>query len=73
MKTFGETLAQAMKDNGVKQNELSERSGVYQSYISRLLNGKLLDPTFTKAVALIHALGMTTDEFAALQEEDGHE
>lgn len=45
MKTFGETLAQAMRNNGMKQNELSERSGVYQSYISRLLNGKLLDPT----------------------------
>ena len=73
MKTFGETLAQAMRNNGMKQNELSERSGVYQSYISRLLNGKLLDPTFTKAVALIHALSMTTDEFAALQEEDGNE
>lgn len=70
MKTFGEALDQAMKARGIKQSELSERSGVYQSYISRLLSGKLLDPTFTKAVALIHALKMTTDEFAALQEED---
>ncbi len=70
MKTFGETLAQTMKIRGVKQNELSERSGVYQSYISRLLNGKLLDPTFTKAIALIRALGMTMDEFVAVQEEE---
>lgn len=70
MKTFGETLAYAMKARGMKQTELSEKSGVYQSYVSRILSGKLTDPTFTKAVALIHALGMTTDEFAALQEEE---
>lgn len=70
MKTFGETLAYAMKSHGIKQTELSEKSGVYQSYVSRILSGKLTDPTFTKAIALIHALGMSTDEFVALQEKE---
>lgn len=70
MKTFGETLAYAMKTRGIKQTELSEKSGVYQSYVSRILSGKLTDPTFTKAIALIHALGITADEFIALQEKE---
>ena len=34
MKTFGQVLSETMKAQGVTQNELAERSGVYQSYIS---------------------------------------
>lgn len=73
MGTFGKTLAKAMVITGVSQAELSERSGIYQSYISRLLNNKLADPTYSKSVALIHALGMSLDEFSILQEETGKE
>lgn len=68
MKTFGETLVACMGERGMTQKELAKRSGVYQSYISRLVTGALADPTFTKACALIKALGMTPDEFAEAQD-----
>ena len=42
MKTFGQVLSETMKAQGVTQNELAERSGVYQSYISKLLTGHTL-------------------------------
>lgn len=70
MKTFGKTLSEVMKSQGVTQNELAERSGVYQSYISKLLTGHVSDPTFAKAKSIIHALGMTLQEFADLQDAD---
>ena len=70
MKTFGETLNNAIKEKGINQKELSGKSGVAQSYISRLVNGVLKDPTFTKACAIIDALGMTLDEFAKLQDQE---
>lgn len=63
MKTFGDTLTEVMNERGITQTELSEKSGVYQSYISRLRSNSMLDPTILKATALIHALDMSLDEF----------
>ena len=69
-RTFGETLAAYMQDNVIKAKELSDHSGVTQSYISKLISGKFADPTFTKACAIIDALGITLDEFSKLQDAD---
>lgn len=70
MKTFGETLDKVMKDKGIKQTELSAKSGIYNSYICRLRSGAISDPTFANAMKLIHALDMTLDEFAEIQLSD---
>lgn len=70
MKTFGETLNAVIKEKSINQKELSGKSGVAQPYISRLVNGVLKDPTFTKACAIIDALDMTLDEFAKLQDQE---
>lgn len=69
MKTFGETLGAILKERGMKATELCRLSGENTAYMSRLLNGKVKDPTFAKACAICDALGMTTDEFLALQRE----
>lgn len=70
MKTFGDTLTEVMNEHGITQTELSEKSGIYPSYISRLRSNSLLDPTISKATALIHALNMSLDEFSNRQECD---
>ncbi len=70
MKNFSETLVQVMEERGIKAVELSAKSGVSQSYISKLAHNKFADPTFVKACQLIDALGMTPDEFLAKQRED---
>ncbi len=70
MKTFGETLDKVMRDKGIKQVELSAKSGIYNSYISRLRSGDISDPTFANAAKLIRALDMNLDEFAELQLSD---
>jgi transcriptional regulator with XRE-family HTH domain len=68
MKTFGELLSECMEERGIGQNELSRLSGVSAPYISQLRSGKIADPTFLKACALIEALGMTPNEFAEAQD-----
>lgn len=65
--TFGETVKLALRLKGLTASQLSEKSGVQQSYLSRVINGKLLDPTWSKARAIIDALDMSTDEFRGLQ------
>ncbi len=71
MKTFGETLRSALDDRGMKPVDLWRDSEVLsQQYISKLLTGRVADPTFDKACAIVDALGLTTDEFRAMQLED---
>lgn len=67
MMSFYETLAIAMREKGLTAAELSRRSGVYPSYITNLKKGTAKDATWSKALALIDALGMTPSEFYALQ------
>lgn len=68
--TFGQTLSKVMAEKGIDAVTLSQLSGVNTPYISKLRKGKILDPTFTKAVALIIALGMTPTEFYELSQTE---
>ena len=68
--TFGQTLSKVMAEKGMDAVTLSQLSGVNTQYISKLRKGKIVDPTFTKAVALILALGMTPNEFYELSKSD---
>ena len=69
--TFYETLALAMEQRNLTAADLSARTGIYQSYFSRLKSGHIKDVTWEKACAIISALGMTPDEFYRLQIEGG--
>ena len=65
--TFYETLIIAMEHTGLKFSDLCDRTGFYPSYFSNLKKGIAKDVTWERALAIIHALDMTPDEFAALQ------
>ena len=69
MKTFGETMNQCMVERGMNQKAVCQLSGISSAYISQLATGKIADPTFAKACAIVAALGMTLDEFAEAQDE----
>ncbi len=70
MRAFGDVLAQVMGEKGMTAKELSDASGVSQPHISQIVRGKVVDPSFLRAAAIIHALGMTLDEFARLQDAE---
>lgn len=67
---FGKTLQVVMKNKNIPAKKLAEMSGVQPSYISLLINGKIKEPTWVKACALITALDFTVDEFRQLQNVD---
>ena len=66
--TFAEALELAMAERGLKAVDVAEKSGVAASYLSKLATGRVKEPTWQKACAIIDALGMTPDEFKRLQE-----
>lgn len=67
--TFAEALKKAMDQRGIKQAHIVKATGFSDAYVSMLVNGKVADPKFTTAEKVIHALGMSLDEFSALKNE----
>ncbi|OUP10963.1 helix-turn-helix transcriptional regulator [Collinsella sp. An2] len=67
--TFADAVRKAMDERSMEAKDLVEKSGVNAPYISKLLNGKIKEPTWAKACAIIDALGMTVDDFRKFQEE----
>lgn len=67
---FVDAMKVLMQERGMNSKRLSEASGVSTQYISKLMVGKVLDPTWPKACKIIDALDVTTDEFRAIMERD---
>lgn len=59
LQALGRQLRRARLARGWAQRELERRSGVDQTTISRLENGRLASLRLLKIAALIHALGST--------------
>lgn len=61
MKVY-ERVNKYLKDNGIKQNFLSEKTGIPENTLSMILNGKIkMDAD--KFVDIIKALGLDPNEF----------
>ncbi len=69
MRSFFETMERCMRDRGLRYIDLAERTGFHPAYFSKLKNGQAKDVTWARALAIIDALGMTPDEFRAVQDE----
>lgn len=67
--TFADAVKEAMNKRSMDAKDLVEKSGVNAPYISKLLNGKIKEPTWAKACSIIDALDMTVDEFREYQSE----
>ena len=69
MLTFYEAMLAAMEERGYKAADMVALTGFHPSYFSRLKSGRIKDPTWDKALGIIAALGMTPDEFYAIQRD----
>lgn len=64
---FGRSLVSLRFQQGISQAELAGRAGVAQSTVSDIESGRI-DPKFSTALKLLHALGVSRVEIA---HEDG--
>lgn len=64
--TFAEAMRTAMESKGFSNRELASKSDIGEPYISQLLNERIKDPAFSKAIAIIHALDIDVVEFSAV-------
>jgi transcriptional regulator with XRE-family HTH domain len=58
---FGRCVRQLRNEAGLSQVEFSERCGFYQTYLSRVENGKA-NPTLNAMEVIANALGLTIYE-----------
>lgn len=63
---FTETLKEAMKAKNLRSVDIVSDE-VTAPYLSRLINGKVKEPTWQKALTIISSLGMTVEEFCELE------
>lgn len=66
---FYQAMYVVMQAKGITAAELSRKTGLRKSYFTELKNGRVKSPTWQNALAIMAALGMTPDEFAALEDE----
>lgn len=65
--TFYEALVIAMNRQGMRPAEVCAKAGLHESYLSKLKSGHMKSVEWNKALAIIEALGMTPNEFRAIQ------
>ena len=65
--SFTETLKAVMKAKNLRAVDIASDE-VTSPYLSRLLNGKVKEPTWQKALVIIKSLDMTVDDFCELED-----
>lgn len=66
--SFVKTLKRVMDERGLKLVDLADEMVTVQ-YISKLLTGRVKNPTWDKALNIIDKLGMTPSEFRRIELE----
>lgn len=61
------------KSKRISAAEISRNTGIGQSYLSMLFNGRIDDPQVKKLYLIAHELGMTVDDLVkyAMEHEEG--
>jgi len=63
-------LRSELKSNMISQLALSKMSGVSQSVISRIIDGKIRDPSYGTVVKLLHALNLLNNYDGIVKHQD---
>ena len=59
----GTALKKTRLDFGISQSELSRRTGVNQSVISKMERGAIPNPSYEKLIPMAYVLNITVDDF----------
>lgn len=64
--SFAKTLDKVIQDRNLRARDIV-CGEITAQYLSKLRNGKAKDPTWGKACAIIDNLGMSIEEFRAIE------
>jgi transcriptional regulator with XRE-family HTH domain len=67
--TLGERMTSLMEASGLNASELSARTDISVSYLSRIIQGEVVNPTIDFVMRIAAGLGVTENEL--LREDEG--
>ncbi len=67
MTAFAKAMRSIMADKGLRQVDVVNACGESKSYINSVLSGYIKSVPFDRACRMIDALGVTLDEFRAVE------
>ena len=67
MSSFSKAMRQIMVEKGMRQVDVVNASGESKSYVHNVLTGYIKSVPFNRACNLIDALGVTLEEFRAIE------
>ena len=70
---IGTALSQVIAARGVRKADISRRTGLSDSYLSQLLNGKIKDPSARAVYLICRTLGVSVDGVLQLADDIGDE
>jgi transcriptional regulator with XRE-family HTH domain len=70
--TLGERITSLMVASGLNTSELSARTDISVSYLSRIIQGEVVNPTIDFVMRIAAGLGVTESELLREDEEDKH-
>jgi transcriptional regulator with XRE-family HTH domain len=65
---IAKAVRDAAKTKGLSQADICRATGMSDSYMSQLFNGRIPDPKASSVYKIAHALNMTVDELLELAE-----
>lgn len=70
---IGTALSQVIAARGITKADISRRTGLSDSYLSQLLNGKIKDPSARAVYLICRTLGVSVDGVLQLADDIGDE
>lgn len=70
---IGTALSQVIAARGIRKADISRRTGLSDSYLSQLLNGKIKDPSARAVYLICRTLGVSVDGVLQLADDIGDE
>lgn len=70
---IGIALSQVIAARGIRKADISRRTGLSDSYLSQLLNGKIKDPSARAVYLICRTLGVSVDGVLQLADDIGDE
>ena len=67
MSTFGKAMEQIMAERKLRQIDIAIAAGESKGYVNKVISGYINSVPFDRACMMIDALGVTLDEFRAVE------
>ena len=72
MRAFKDVFMELLEESGMTRSQFARAAGLGTSYVSQICNGKVADPSFSKAIRIADTFGISLQSLWDLIEQNEH-